>query len=227
MKWPYIVALIVVALAVTIKVVRLFLSRRITFSDHEGSPMMFAAPNNKQLQAATEKARASLDEFIDELKNASADFRSSIKVKVEDGRHTEYMWLDDLTYDNEIFSGTINNDPQTVSNVSLGDPWQASRDDIYDWLYKKNEKLYGNFSFKAALEKLPIEKQIAALREYGDAEQQRKQFAQEHFTDMNPMLSALAASTTPEQMINLIEKSPMPDEKKQEMIQRLREKMKN
>jgi uncharacterized protein YegJ (DUF2314 family) len=225
MKPVYIVILILVlVVGVMIKVIHWFLNRRVTFRHVGDSPMFFARGNNKTIQAAMENARATIDHFIRELQNTIGEFEGSVKVKIEDDGEVEYMWLDQLSYDNGIFHGNINNDPQSVRNVKFGYPWQVHRDEIADWMYRKDGILYGNYTLKSSIQHLSEEKQLAALKEFGDVDDLREKFTAKHTAKMQPLVSALAKSMTPDVLIKSIERSALPEEKKKEMIDKINKK---
>jgi len=172
-----------------------------------------------------EHARGTMDHFVSELHNTAGEFEGSVKVKIEDDGVIEYMWLDQLSYDNGVFKGNINNDPRSVKNVQSGDPWQVPRDEITDWMYRKDGKLFGNFTFKASIQHLSEEKQLVALKDYGDVDELRKKFSAQHVAEMQPLVSALAKSMTSQDIIKSIERSSLPDEKKKEMIDKLKRKI--
>jgi len=73
------------------------------------------------MNKAISDARASVGEFITRFQNPSFDESDfAVKVPINDGKQTEHFWLGDLSYSNGVFSGTINNDSETVKTVSLG-----------------------------------------------------------------------------------------------------------
>ena len=51
--------------------------------------------------------------------------------------------------------GTINNDPDIVSCVKIGDRVDIPESDISDWLYMRNEKMVGNRTMVPLFKKLP------------------------------------------------------------------------
>ncbi len=48
-------------------------------------------------------------------------------------------------------SGTINNEPEIVGNVSNGERYQFTDADISDWLYMRNGKMVGNETMRPLL----------------------------------------------------------------------------
>jgi len=106
--------------------------------------------------AAFDKARGETDNFI-AIMAAGTGGSYSVKVAVTDNDQTEYFWLDNLTYANGVFSGTIANEPELVKNVKMGDHIDVKKEAIYDWLYMKDGKMYGNYTVRVLLPKMSKE----------------------------------------------------------------------
>ena len=51
--------------------------------------------------------------------------------------------------------GTINNDPNTVASVKLGDRIEIPDADITDWLYRRDGKMVGNRTLKPLFKQMP------------------------------------------------------------------------
>jgi uncharacterized protein YegJ (DUF2314 family) len=48
-----------------------------------------------------------------------------------------------------VFHGTIDNDPDTVTNVRRGDPKRVGPSDISDWMYVDHGVLVGGYTIRA------------------------------------------------------------------------------
>ncbi len=69
------------------------------------------------------------------------------------------MWLNDVTYDGKKFHGVVNNDPNLVKNVKIGDKASVEPGKISDWMYIENGKLVGGYSVRVLRDGLsPAEK---------------------------------------------------------------------
>jgi uncharacterized protein YegJ (DUF2314 family) len=106
--------------------------------------------------AAIERARrelpAVLQRFIaGELHGA----HFTVKVPITNKGAVEHFWLSDTTYADGYFFGIIDADPQDVSNVKRGDRWKASLEEVTDWMYTRDEKMFGNYTIRAMLPNLP------------------------------------------------------------------------
>lgn len=110
------------------------------------------------MNAAIAKARDSLTNFwqaYEKRNHGESDF--SLKVKILDKEKVEHFWVGDIERkDGKIF-GTINNDPDTVQNVKLGDRLAVNEADISDWLYLQNGKMVGNYTLRVLFKQMPKE----------------------------------------------------------------------
>ncbi len=121
----------------------------------EEDKIINVSSDDAEMNAAIAKARASLPDFwkvYGKPEHGESDF--SLKVKINDKEQTEYFWVVDLDQrDGKIF-GTINNDPDIVKNVKLGDRIAVNEPDISDWLYLRNGKMVGNYTLRALFKQM-------------------------------------------------------------------------
>jgi uncharacterized protein YegJ (DUF2314 family) len=113
-------------------------------------------PDDPEMLAAIDRARETLPQFwqaFDQKKSGESDF--ALKVKITDKNGTEHFWANDIERQGGKTMGTINNDPNIVGSVKLGDRIQIPEADISDWLYMRDGKMVGNETLKPLLKKLP------------------------------------------------------------------------
>jgi uncharacterized protein YegJ (DUF2314 family) len=114
------------------------------------------ADDDPEMLAAIAKARDTLPHFwkvFDKPERGESGF--SLKVKITDPRGTEHFWATDIERRDGKIMGTINNDPNVVATVKLGDRIQIAEADISDWLYMRDRKMVGNETLKPLLKKMP------------------------------------------------------------------------
>jgi uncharacterized protein YegJ (DUF2314 family) len=102
------------------------------------------ADDDPRMNAAMDKARASVNEFIAALESprpGQTDF--TVKMAFSDGSNTEHMWLAPVTYDGKAFHGAVSNDPTSVNNVRMGQQVEVSPSKISDWMYLDHGKVVG------------------------------------------------------------------------------------
>lgn len=105
--------------------------------------------DDPEMDAAEAKARETIGQFLAALANPKPEQTAfEIKVAFEQGDDGEYMWLNELTYANGQFTGTLNNDPQVVTNVRRGDRKTVKASDICDWLILENGQVVGGYTVR-------------------------------------------------------------------------------
>lgn len=119
--------------------------------DSKGNASAVAVPTNDPLiDEASQQARSSLDQFISRLSEPrpnETDF--SIKVPIEDGGTTHFLWLNELRYDGNAFGGVLGADASALKAHSPGEPVKAVASHVADWMYVEDGKLVGGFSLRA------------------------------------------------------------------------------
>lgn len=111
---------------------------------HPADKVTYVADDDPRMNAAMEKARATVKSFITALRSPKAGQSAfSIKMSFTDGGNTEHMWLTPVTFDGTKFTGTVNNEPEKVKSVKMGQKVTVAPDKISDWMYIENRKLVG------------------------------------------------------------------------------------
>lgn len=131
-------------------------------SQSSPSTLVHGGYDEVAMEAAIDRARSEVDQFIAELSSPTGDSHA-VKAPIEDGDETEHFWLTDVTYSDGQFKGLIGNDPGVVTNVTYGQSWEISKDEISDWLYMRDGKMYGNYTLRPLLVTMP-EEEASALR---------------------------------------------------------------
>ena len=120
--------------------------------------------NDAEMVAAIAKARDTLPQFwqvFDKPERGEKEF--SLKVEITDKKGSEHFWATDVERRDGKIWGTINNDPNIVAKVKLGDRIEIPEKDISDWLYMRDGKMVGNRTLVPLLKTMP-EKEAAAYR---------------------------------------------------------------
>ena len=119
--------------------------------------------DDPEMVAAIAKARSTLPHFwqvFDKKERGESGFL--LKVEIKDKRGSEFFWAIDLQRQDGKTMGTINNDPNIVASVKLGDRIEIREADIADWLYMRAGKMMGNATLKPLLKTMPA-KEAARL----------------------------------------------------------------
>ena len=109
---------------------------------------IFRAPTaDTRMLAAFARAQQTLGGFIDALDGKVAGATGfAVKIAVVDHGKTEYFWINALSHAGSRFSGRINNRPETVTNVTFGQPISFSKGQIRDWSYVLDGRMQGSFT---------------------------------------------------------------------------------
>jgi uncharacterized protein YegJ (DUF2314 family) len=121
-------------------------------SSSSNKPANFStvAEDDPEMAAAITKARKSLPDFWKKVQTpANGEDGFSLKVKIKDKNGSEHFWITDIKRQNETVSGVINNDPEIVQSVKMGQRVTVPEADISDWMYMRSGKIYGNETIHA------------------------------------------------------------------------------
>ncbi len=112
--------------------------------------------NDPEMTAAIAKARETLPQFwqvFEKPEHGESGF--ALKVKITDPRGTEHFWATDIERRDGKVLGTINNDPNIVKSVKLGQRIEIPEADISDWLYLRDGKMVGNRTVRPLFKRMP------------------------------------------------------------------------
>ena len=144
---------IVMALTVPFLVVA---ARQSPEAGHSTDRTIAVSSEDRDMNAAIAKARATLPAFYRRWKHpAKGETQFCLKVKITAGDDTEHFWLVDLKGVPGKVSGVINNDPEFVHTVSLGQRIPIPNEHISDWMYVRKGKIVGNLTARALFRHMP------------------------------------------------------------------------
>ena len=108
--------------------------------------------DDEELIAAVAKARATVDEFIDHFHNPEMEGAAFfVKQEFVEAEQSEHMWLmvDEVTETH--FSGVVNNDPQFVTQVRIGERIKVAHEEIGDWMVSHGDDMTGGFTVEVLM----------------------------------------------------------------------------
>lgn len=117
-----------------------------------GEPDCFeVTDNNKEMAQAVQKARKTLPKFLVALRSPkSTQSRFAVKKPFIEGEKVEHIWVNNLSFDDRVFHGKVDNEPVDLKNVHLGDEVTVSPEDISDWMFVQDGKLVGGYTVRCA-----------------------------------------------------------------------------
>lgn len=103
------------------------------------------------MQAAIREARRTFPSFAAGFPNRKPNQAWAVKVRVQEGEFTEYIWIQVRSIDPEgpTIRGTVDVDVVNLSRVRYGDPMTVTLDDLADWaVYEDGRLVRGNVTKK-------------------------------------------------------------------------------
>jgi uncharacterized protein YegJ (DUF2314 family) len=114
--------------------------------------------DDKQMDRAVENAQRTLGFFMAALhakKDGDAVFE--IKKGFIDSDKVEHLWIKRVTYDGKNFHGQIDNRPEEVNNVHMGQRVTVAPQEVTDWMFLKDGKLIGGYTTRVLYARLSPE----------------------------------------------------------------------
>jgi len=119
-------------------------------------PVISVEDDDAAMNAAMQKARSTIDTFITALRNPKpSQTFFSLKTPFSDGDKCEHMWLIGVTYDGQKFHGVVNNVPDEVRTVRLGQKVTIAPSEVSDWMIIQDGKLVGGYTVRVLRDREP------------------------------------------------------------------------
>jgi uncharacterized protein YegJ (DUF2314 family) len=128
----------------------------------------FVEKNDPEMAAAMRRARETLPDFLKLARAPRPKTRGfAVKVAVVENDDVEYFWIAPFQPGKAGFAGEINNAPQLVKKVKLGQKITFREDEIVDWLYDDGGRMMGNFTACVLLKREPKQESEAFMKQFG------------------------------------------------------------
>ncbi len=103
------------------------------------------------------ESQAHLAQFIRVMQEPKANQTGfAVKAILQEGNHSEAIWLTSLHFDGKTFHGKVNNDPIHLRKINVGDRMSVDQSRIRDWMYIENGQLRGGYTIKLLHRQLDI-----------------------------------------------------------------------
>jgi uncharacterized protein YegJ (DUF2314 family) len=114
--------------------------------------------DDPEMVSAIAKARETLPQFWQVFdKHERGEDGFALKVKITDKHGTEHFWTTKIEKRDGKVWGTIDNEPNTVATVKLGERIEIPQADISDWFYMRDGKMVGNRTLVPLLKTMPAD----------------------------------------------------------------------
>jgi uncharacterized protein YegJ (DUF2314 family) len=109
-------------------------------------PVVPVGVDDKEMNVAIQQAQASLNEFIRRFEHPEKNDKwFLVKGRFTCGDEVEHIWVADLTYRDNAFSGVIANEPN-MQCLHFKEAVTVPFKDITDWMYVSQNRLVGGFT---------------------------------------------------------------------------------
>jgi uncharacterized protein YegJ (DUF2314 family) len=125
--------------------------------------------DNQEMNAAIERAQASLDEFLKIARSPPAGASGfKLKVRIDDSHGAvEHMWVTPFRQTADGFTGVLADEPETVVGVQNGQRLDFTRAEVSDWGYVLNGKQKGSFTVCVLFKHMPSSEVEQYRKDYG------------------------------------------------------------
>lgn len=115
--------------------------------------------DDAEMNKAIEKAKQTLDSFDYAYKNYTRVFTFfGLKKKFEENGNVEHIWIGNIhKFESGKYIGVIDNLPEKIKSVKLGDTVEIDKNDVSDWMYIKNSELHGGYTIRLLRERMTEE----------------------------------------------------------------------
>lgn len=137
--------------------------------EREGNPdVVYYDDSDDLMNRGIAKAKATYAEFLTALEAkdpASTGF--SVKKPFEAREGKEHLWISDVAWDGKKFTGTVGNEPVNVPGLALGQAVEVKPEELSDWMYILDGKLYGGYTIRVMMGEYPPEERKAIEQQMG------------------------------------------------------------
>lgn len=112
--------------------------------------------DDEAMNAAIAKAKNSLDIFVQAFQKPQEGYESfALKLAYHTpDQSLEHIWIGNLIYLNNQFTGVVHNSPVSTKEVALGDTVLIDKQKISDWMYLDKGVLRGGYTIRAMRDQL-------------------------------------------------------------------------
>jgi uncharacterized protein YegJ (DUF2314 family) len=123
---------------------------------------------DQEMISAIQKAHDTLGIFTASLATPAEDqlyFSVRVRFSVDEQGGYEDLWLENLTYDGQSFTGTLGNDPAYLEGLELGDQVTAPAENVIDWMIVEEGRIVGGFVIRVLRERMTLSERLKLSRD--------------------------------------------------------------
>lgn len=136
----------------------------VPFTANAGDPTVDFAPDDPEMNRAIQQARSTLDAFLGRVLDEDGKAHPAGNLKVgfpvdHEGMSREHIWVSDIFWTGDQFGGLLANDPMAMPGLAYGSEVAFSYDMISDWSVNAGGPLYGHYTTRVVIARLPKDQQ--------------------------------------------------------------------
>ncbi|MGV3754573.1 MAG: DUF2314 domain-containing protein [Verrucomicrobiota bacterium] len=130
--------------------------------------MVYLPLDHPDMKAAIKLARESLPQFREALLNPPAGATGfTLKVAFPVVGGNEHCWLREIQIKGESYQGLLDNVPDKLPKMRIGDPVEIPSADISDWGYMQNGVAQGFHTTRALLPHMKRRARKVVMKQFG------------------------------------------------------------
>jgi uncharacterized protein YegJ (DUF2314 family) len=102
---------------------------------HPHVPVIEIADDHPAMQAAVAEARKRWPEFVSAFESRAEDQLFSVKARISDGEHSEFIWINVTALEDDRIIGLLGNEPVALPRLHEGDKVTTRLSELNDWMY--------------------------------------------------------------------------------------------
>jgi uncharacterized protein YegJ (DUF2314 family) len=135
----------------------------------EDKNIVYINADDDEMNKAKQKAKDGWDHFLSVLKRKDFDEgNASVKLgyPTNDG-NSEHIWANDLHWIGNDLYAVINNFPENIPDMRMGDTVLVTKNKLSDWLYAENGVLRGGYTIRVIRKQMTPEERKSFDEEFG------------------------------------------------------------
>ncbi len=125
-----------------------------TSKQFKGDPVIAVESEDSSMNRAIRHARETLLNFKNALTSDTGAKQFSLKLKYPTPIGHEHIWISQIKIINGQMKGIIDNSPNDIPSLKLGDTISVNEEGISDWMFIKSDSIYGGFTIRVLRDRM-------------------------------------------------------------------------
>ena len=149
--------------------ITLFACGQVAKTERQGEPDIYSVgSDDPEMNKAIVKSRETFDHFLSAFSSKNETQSAySVKMPFPTENGAEHIWLVDIELNDGKMVGYVDNVPDQVNSVKLGDKVEIDRNKISDWFYIENNRLIGGLTIRVLHDRMTPEEKKQFEEDFG------------------------------------------------------------